>query len=276
MSSVLEGVPLHTGVRVLTELPCGLVALDKPEGLLAHPNHSEDNTRALITANYSLDEECYHVRDGSGGIRRIWLINRLDGPTSGIILVATNLGAADAARREFARAGVVKRYLAICVAPGAMPGRRGTWNDLLAKRGGGAEGVRSEPVRPGTPPRGPAVMAMTYFRVLARAPRDLGLATLLLEPKTGRTHQLRVQCTLHGNPILGDRTYGDFEANRILGTERGFRRLFLHAESLELSADIGGARVRLVAHSPAPPEFAEALGIPRAGPDDLGLGRVRL
>ena len=50
-----------------------------------------------------------------------------------------------------------------------------------------------------------------------------------LEPLTGRTHQLRVQCAQHHFPILGDKTYGDFKCNRRLRTER----LFLHANSIE-------------------------------------------
>ena len=78
MSSALEGIPLHAGARVLAEHPCGLLALDKPADILSHPNGSEDNARSVITANYSLDEEAYHVRDGKGGIRKVWLINRLD------------------------------------------------------------------------------------------------------------------------------------------------------------------------------------------------------
>lgn len=276
MSSLLDAVPLHDGVRVLAEHPCGLAALDKPEGVLAHPNRSEDNPRSLLTANYSLEEEAYHVRDGAGGVRRVWLVNRLDGPTSGVILVATNSAAADAARREFARAAVTKRYVALCAGRGAQPGRRGEWNDLLSKRGGGEEGVRAEPVRPGSVPRGPVVRALTLFRVGAVAPGGLGLATFHLEPKTGRTHQLRVQCAFRGFPILGDRTYGDFEANRVLGTDRGFRRLFLHAESLEMAVDIGGSKVRFAAHAPVPPEFAQAMGKAPEGPGDRGLGRVRL
>lgn len=274
MSSILEGVPLHEGVRVLAEHPRGLAALAKPEGLLAHPNRSEDNARSLVTANYSLEDEAYHVRDGAGGIRRLWLVNRLDGPTSGVILVATRPEAADAARREFAHGRVLKRYAAVCLARGLLAGQRGTWNDLLARQGGGDEGVRVAALPPGVPPRGPVAQALTLFQVgqVGRA----GLALLRLEPRTGRTHQLRVQCASRGHPILGDRTYGDFEANRALGAERGFRRLFLHAESLEISVDLGGERVRFVARDPAPPEFAAALGEPPPPRGAAGLGRVRV
>ena len=35
-----------------------------------------------------------------------------------------------------------------------------------------------------------------------------------LEPRTGRSHQLRVQCAKRRLPIVGDQTYGDFGLNR--------------------------------------------------------------
>lgn len=273
MSSALEGIPLHAGVRVLAEHPSGLLALDKPADVLSHPNGSEDNARSVITANYSLEEEAYHVRDGKGGIRKVWLINRLDGPTSGALLLATSEPAAIAARKAFATRAVAKEYLALCVGRDRLPVLRGTWDDLLVTRRGGPEGARTVPVPPGQPPRGPASQALTHVRVGRKASGDLDLVELHLEPKTGRTHQLRVQCALRGHPILGDRTYGDFEANRELGAERGFRRLFLHAESLELSPVIAGERIRFSVRSPAPPEFLAALGGP-SGPK--GLGRVRV
>ncbi len=273
MSPLLEGIPLRAGVRVLAEHPSGLLALDKPDDVLSHPNGSEDNARSVITANYSLEEEAYHVRDGKGGIRKVWLINRLDGPTSGALLLATTEAAAVAARKAFATRAVAKGYLALCVGRNRLPALRGTWDDLLVTRRGGPEGARTEPVLPGQAPRGPASQAITHVRVGRKGQGAVDLVELHLEPKTGRTHQLRVQCAMRGHPILGDRAYGDFEANRELGAERGFRRLFLHAEFLELSPVIAGERVRFSVRSPAPPEFVAALGGP-SGPK--GLGRVRV
>ena len=52
-----------------------------------------------------------------------------------------------------------------------------------------------------------------------------------LELLTGRTHQARVHLAHVGCPILGDRKYGDFEANRLW--RAAARRPLLHA--LELS-----------------------------------------
>ena len=276
MSAKPEALPLHAGVRVLAEHPCGLVAVDKPEEVLSHPNGSEDNARSVLNANYSLEEEAYHVRDGKGGIRRVWLINRLDGPTSGVLLLATTEVAAVAARKAFATRAVAKGYLAVCVGRNRLPVLRGTWDDLLVTRRGGPGGARTEPLLPGQPPRGPATQALTHVRVGPKGEGAVDLVQLHLEPKTGRTHQLRVQCAMRGHPILGDKTYGDFDANRALGAERGFRRLFLHAESLELAPVVAGERVRFAVRSPAPAEFAAVLGQSPGSAGAKGLGTVRV
>jgi hypothetical protein len=96
-----------------------------------------------------------------------------------------------------------------------------------------------------------------------------------LDPRTGRTHQLRVQSAAHGHPILGDRTYGDFEFNKAVGTARGFKRLFLHAESTQLSFDWQGTKVDFKASSPMPKEFEEALVADDDETPDKGPKRPR-
>ena len=51
--------------------------------------------------------------------------------------------------------------------------------------------------------------ALTLWRVVGRGTwRGAPIAWLELEPKTGRTHQLRVHCASQGWPILGDAIYG--------------------------------------------------------------------
>jgi 23S rRNA-/tRNA-specific pseudouridylate synthase len=62
-----------------------------------------------------------------------------------------------------------------------------------------------------------------------------GVMSLLeLEPKTGRTHQLRIQCSQRNLPIVGDRTYGDFEKNRAFAKSTGQQGMFLHAERVKV------------------------------------------
>ena len=63
----------------------GLAGLYKPAGLLSLPNTPAEQGRSLLNANYRADEECYEWPGG-----KLWLLNRLDSATSGVILVADN------------------------------------------------------------------------------------------------------------------------------------------------------------------------------------------
>ena len=68
--------------------------------------------------------------------------------------------------------------------------------------------------------------ASTEVEVLARGTyRGEPATKLLLRPKTGRRHQLRLHCVALGHPIVGDATYGgDTESPRMM----------LHAHTLAL------------------------------------------
>ncbi len=67
------------------------------------------------------------------------------------------------------------------------------------------------------------------YRVLARRG---GLSKLELRPKTGRSHQLRVQLAKRGLPIVGDGKYGS--SRRVKGMD-GHGRIALHALRLTFS-----------------------------------------
>jgi 23S rRNA pseudouridine1911/1915/1917 synthase len=71
---------------------------------------------------------------------------------------------------------------------------------------------------------GPGKQAVTQFRMLAAYD---GCSFIEAQPETGRTHQLRLQLTHLGNPILGDRLYGGARA-------QGPGRTMLHAVSLSV------------------------------------------
>jgi tRNA pseudouridine65 synthase len=255
MSDAASWIPFGRGVRVVQEHPAGLLAVSKPDGILAHPNPGEASEKGtvLVAGNYSHEEEAFHVRDGKGGIRRVYLLNRLDSPTSGVLLLALDEGLADAVRELFAQSRVSKKYVALIRGRGLRT-PRGTWQDSLVKSRGPGNSVRSGVGE------GEGAKAVTLYQWERAAAGDLPLSLIRLEPRTGRTHQLRVQTAQHGHPILGDRTYGDFDFNKTVGTERGFRRLFLHAMSTELSLSWAGQELRFSATAPMPPEFEEALG----------------
>ena len=63
---------------------------------------------------------------------------------------------------------------------------------------------------------------------------------LLLEPITGRTHQLRIHCLAIGHIIVGDSLYGD-------DSEKQQDRMLLHAETISLFHPATGAPITLTA-----------------------------
>jgi 23S rRNA-/tRNA-specific pseudouridylate synthase len=253
-------IPFAPKVRVLNAHPAGLLAVEKPEGVLAHPNQDDKGKDevALISGNYSFEEEAFHVRDGQGGIKRVYLLNRLDSPTSGILLLSLDAALAEAVKELFAKAKVSKKYIALVKGRG-LKSPRGTWQDVLIKSKGPGGGVRS------SKSTGAGAPAISLYQWERAANGELPLSLLKLEPRTGRTHQLRVQSAMHGHPILGDRTYGDFDFNKSMGTVRGFKRLFLHSHSTDLELDWRGEKLSFKAVSPIPQEFIDALGGPDGG-----------
>jgi 23S rRNA pseudouridine955/2504/2580 synthase len=88
--------------------------------------------------------------------------------------------------------------------------------------------------------------AKTDYRVVENAGRKA--AWLLLQPLTGRTHQLRVHCAAIGTPILGDGKYGG-AGSRLEGVP-GSDRLHLHARTITLPHPAGGT---LTVTAPLPP-----------------------
>lgn len=256
--TLAETLPLGRGVRVIAASAAGVFALEKPAGTLTHPNAAGAGTpkNALFAADYSLKNECYSCRVPGGKIRKIFVLNRLDSPTSGVVLAATDERAAAAARAAFA-AGTVKKIYAAIVRGNVVPAQ-GVWTDFL-RRGRGRDGaLRVEVV--GGKARG-ALFAETRYSVEAAGTLALGnggaaAGTLLrLEPKTGRTHQLRVQCAARRFPIFGDKTYGDFRLNARAAGGALRDRLFLHAAFTEIAFPLRGERIVFSAASPLPEEF---------------------
>jgi 23S rRNA-/tRNA-specific pseudouridylate synthase len=180
--------------------------------------------------------------------RRIWLLNRLDSATSGVILAAASEKLAREIRALFQQRQVRKLYNALVFGVPSEP--RQIWRDRLAVEKRGAQ-IRTA--------AGRGVPSEAHMRVLAqkRPPSAAGapLALIQLEPKTGRSHQLRVQCAQRGLPIVGDATYGDFAANRAFAQATGEKRLFLHSLETSFTYTWAGRDWAFSAKAPLPPEF---------------------
>jgi tRNA pseudouridine65 synthase len=239
-------LPLGRGVQVLVHDANGLAALLKPAGLLSHPNAGGDEPRSLLTVRYLPDGEFFEWK-GPGEpapIRRLWLLNRLDSATSGVLLVAADPKLAEVIRARFKQKHVKKAYAALVF--GAPSPAIQVWRDFLAVQKRGAQ------VRTATAGNIPSESKMSVVRSGRGEPK---LALIRLEPITGRSHQLRVQCAKRQLPIVGDQTYGDFARNRAFAKQAGTKRLFLHSHETTFDYELGGKKFTFTAKAPLPPEF---------------------
>jgi 23S rRNA-/tRNA-specific pseudouridylate synthase len=240
-------LPLGSGVRLIHCDGNGLAAFDKPAGVLSHPNASQDEARALLTCRYDKEGQYFSWKAADGGERRLWLLNRLDSATSGVILTAASEKLAKAVREHYARKQVNKVYQALVFGKPQQP--QETWHDLLAVRKAHGQ-IRAAIVG--------NVPAETRFRLVKHTQKAFSTALIRLEPRTGRSHQLRVQCAKRHLPIIGDLTYGNFALNRSFAKSARTKRLFLHSLETSFTYEFAGKQWAFKAAAALPPEFLAA------------------
>lgn len=237
-------LPLHDSCRLLKVHPSGLMALEKAAGVMSHPNRAGDEQNSLLRAGYDYGTEAY-----SDGGRTWYLINRLDAPTSGVILMADSPEVARTVKESFSRHAVTKQYVALL--KGIPPRQQDTWRDHLKV-------IRQRGALRTVVTLGHA-NALCEMRMLERGSGPPARALVCLSPVTGKTHQLRVQCAHRHLPIIGDATYGEYAFNREFKRQKGLNRLFLHSWKTQVHLVVGGAEVNFQAESPVPEIFAVAL-----------------
>ena len=212
-------IPWHNSIKLLKS-ENNLLAIYKPCDILSHPNDDRISEKSVIQARYSFKQEAYLLNDGT----LVYLLNRLDSPTSGIILLSTDISVAQQVRILFKQHNVHKTYLAIV--KGNIP------NDTLLLKDFLKTQKSTNNVRSYISSRAQGILCETKIKKICSIETHYGkLNFIKLEPITGRTHQLRVQCSQHNFPILGDKIYGNFDCNKNLKT----KRLYLHAQTISLT-----------------------------------------
>lgn len=210
-----EKIPWHASVNLI-KVSNGILAIHKPCGILSHPNTSDKFKQSVLQAPYDLQKEAYKV-----GNEWVYLLNRLDSPTSGVLLLTTEEVIAQKVRNLFKEHQVQKTYCALV--KGRFPTPQIVWKDFLSIR------KEQQKLRSQCQASNSGIVAQTKVKcLLTFSLQGRSLSVLELYPLTGRTHQLRTQCAYHRFPILGDKTYGDFNLNRQLKTDR----LYLHAKTI--------------------------------------------
>jgi len=241
----VSALPLHPTVSILNRNKHGIVALEKPEGILSHPNSKNEKKPALLSVPYDFDGEYYFWQDIQGNEQKAWLLNRLDSPTSGVILIGLNQAIKDAVRVAFEKHTIKKIYYAIV--KGRPRVAVGQWNQKL-KQSSSSSKYKS-----------PQKLAKTLYKLSSISSKDPKLSFLSLEPITGRTHQLRIHCSDNRLPIIGDQIYGDFKFNRQIKKSFGVNRLCLHSGSTIVSYNLNGRQHEFKAESAMPETFKQLI-----------------
>lgn len=212
----LSPAPRHFGIVYEDD---DLLVVNKPAGLLTHPERREDTQTLIDQVLYYLYEKGQYTPDAQNAFTPA-LCNRLDRNTSGIVVAGKTLRAVQAVNAAFRERKVEKYYVALVSGVVDKPGEIRLY---LAKDAAQNQVRTSQEAREGFH------AAMTKYRPLAYT-----ADTTLLEMQliTGKTHQLRAHLQAIGHPIWGDRKYGDATYHATLRAQYAVSHQCLHAQRL--------------------------------------------
>ena len=214
----LQAIPVEAAPAIIFEDE-DILVVNKPHAILSVPGKTD------ATSVYDFAKR--HCPQAEGPL----IVHRLDMDTSGLMVIAKTKQAHQRLQAQFKNHSVEKTYVARLEAP--LPKgkpRKGTIN--LPMRPDPTDRPRqlADPLK-GKP-------AITNYEMLDES-------NVLLHPKTGRTHQLRVHCAHQqglGTPIKGDPLYGSTAD-----------RLYLHAAILTFEHPT--TKKRLTFESKPPEDF---------------------
>ena len=153
-----------------------LAVIFKPAGINVSGNQFKTIQNALL----------YNLKPSELADKLDWPLpaRRLDNQTSGLLLIAKTKLAHVTLGQAFEHKTILKKYQAVVIGNVKKSGEINTE----------IEGKKSQ----------------SFYKALNVVPslKNTYLSLLELEPKTGRTHQLRIHCAAIGHPILGDKLYG--------------------------------------------------------------------
>lgn len=194
-----------------------ILLIDKPQGLLSHPDESEYVDTAITRIKRYLYEKGDYKPDEEMSFAPA-LVNRIDRNTSGIIIAAKNAESLRILNEKLKNRELHKLYL--CVLIGKPKNDSGILNGYLEKN----EKQNKVYVKDSSTDKSKSIS--TKYTVLET---KNGLSLVEVELLTGRTHQIRAHFASVGTPLLGDGKYGTNAQNKRFG---GYKKQFLYSYKL--------------------------------------------
>jgi 23S rRNA pseudouridine1911/1915/1917 synthase len=240
-----------TDIKVIYEDE-DILIIDKPAGMTVNKSDTtkdESTVQDWVEAKLKTQYLKTKTEVESDFYKRAGIVHRLDKETSGILVIAKTEDCFVNLQAQFKERNVRKTYIALVhglVSPNegeiSVPVGRLPWN---RKRFGVLAGGKE---------------ASTKYKVLGIKYLELSkirepLTLLELNPKTGRTHQIRVHLKYINHAIFADPLYGGRKTSR--DDRKILERVFLHAQSITFTHPKSKKKIDF--SSPLPQELASLL-----------------
>jgi len=229
-----------------------IVVINKPAGIMVHGDGrtTEQTVADWFVLHYpesvNVGEEAIETKEGSL-ITRPGIVHRLDKETSGALVLCKTDEAHVYIKKQFQDREVSKTYTALVY--GIMKEDSYYVNAAIGRAKTFAKWTAIPKAM-----RGKEREAQTGIIIKQRFEKH----TLVeAQPKTGRTHQIRVHLQYLNYPIIADRIYAGkrYDANDP-ATTLGFTRQALHASSITLMLP---SEKEITIESPLPQDFVDAI-----------------
>lgn len=202
-----------------------IIVVNKPAGLA---------TEGGRIGEKDLESEIKNYLASKKESPEVYIVHRLDKPVSGIVVLAKNKGAAAVLSKSLSDDSFSKEYKAVVYKEKPLP-KEGTLTDYLIKD------VKNNISRAAkSPDEKGARKAVLSYEVESEEDKS---AVLRIKLMTGRHHQIRVQLSNAGFPILGDRKYGSKDSIEY-SFSKGIKDVSLTACALSFDHPVSGGHLR--------------------------------